>query len=79
MTFLDTTQFECRNRECLQKSSSPGEDLPLPPPPPLNTTVSSTSSGSDGPATSLGMISHKKSVITVSGHNHKFKNFTKKI
>ena len=53
MTFLDTTQFECRNRECLQKSSSPGEDLPLPPPPPLNTTVSSTSSGSDGPATSL--------------------------
>ena len=28
---------------------------------------------------SLGMISHKKSVITIFGHKHKFKHFTKKI
>ena len=28
--------------------------------------------------TLLGMISHKKSLITIFGHNHEYKNFIKK-
>ena len=31
------------------------------------------------PSIELGMISHKKSLITIFGHKHKIKNFVKKI